>query len=147
MFPAIIIATILGSFSFKYFVDIPINKNTHTITIKDDGFHPDFLVVRIGDTVIWNNSDDITHTVTSTSFDYELDPNESVSVVFNEIFNQLGESSGEKVFAELMKFNYTSSNLQEGLASGSEIIVYGIPYYYTIRQSALNDYDNLLTTF
>jgi hypothetical protein len=71
---------------------------------------------------------------------------ENYSAVFNEIFNQLGESSGEKVFTELLKFNYTSTNLQEGLEAGAEIIVYGIPYYYAIRQSAVNDYDNLLTS-
>ena len=67
------------------------------------------------------------------------------SEVFNEIFNQLGESSADKVFAELMKFSYTSENLQEGLETGAEIIVYGIPYYYSIRRSAINDYNNLLT--
>ena len=72
---------------------------------------------------------------------------ENYSVVFKEIFNQLGESSADKVFAELMKFSYTSDNLQEGLSSGAEIIVYGIPYYYTIRHSVINDYNNLLTNF
>lgn len=72
---------------------------------------------------------------------------ENYAETFNEIFNQLGESSADKVFVDLMKFSYTSTNLQEGLATGAEIIVYGIPYYYTIRQSIINDYDNLLTTF
>lgn len=72
---------------------------------------------------------------------------ENYSTTFKEIFNQLGESSADKVFSELMKFSYTSDNLQEGLSSGAEIIVYGIPYYYTIRHSVINDYDNLLTNF
>lgn len=72
---------------------------------------------------------------------------ENYSETFNEIFNQLGESSADKVFTELMKFSYTSNNLQEGLVSGAEIITYGIPYYYTIRLSTINDYNNLLTTF
>ncbi len=72
---------------------------------------------------------------------------ENYAETFNEIFNQLGENSADKVFAELMKFSYTSSNLQEGLASGAEIITYGIPYYYTIRKSTIEDYNNLLTTF
>jgi hypothetical protein len=69
------------------------------------------------------------------------------STVFNEIFNQLGESSAEKVFADLIHFTYTSTNLQEGLASGAEIIIYGIPFYYAIRQSTINDYNELLTSF
>ena len=72
---------------------------------------------------------------------------ENYSAVFKEIFNQLGESSAEKVFTDLIKFTYTSSNLQEGLESGAEIIVYGIPYYYSIRESAINDYNKLLTNF
>lgn len=72
---------------------------------------------------------------------------ENYAETFNEIFNQLGESSADKVFTELMKFSYTSSNLQEGLESGAEIITYGIPYYYTIRKSVIEDYNNLLTTF
>jgi hypothetical protein len=75
------------------------------------------------------------------------DSSKNYSTVFNEIFNQLGENSAEKVFADLVKFTYTSQNLQEGLESGAEIIVYGIPYYYAIRQTAVNDYNNLLTTF
>lgn len=71
---------------------------------------------------------------------------ENYSSVFNEIFDQLGEATGERVFTELLKFNYTSTNLHEGLEVGSEIIVYGIPYYYAIRKTAINDYDNLLTS-
>lgn len=74
------------------------------------------------------------------------DSTKNYSTVFNEIFNQLGESSAEKVFADLIKFTYTSQSLQEGLESGAEIIIYGIPYYYAIRESAVNDYNNLLTT-
>jgi hypothetical protein len=74
------------------------------------------------------------------------DSTKNYSTVFNEIFNQLGENSAEKVFADLIKFTYTSQNLQEGLESGAEIIVYGIPYYYAIRETAINDYNNLLTT-
>ena len=75
------------------------------------------------------------------------DSAENYSNVFNEIYNQLGEDATDKVFADLVKFNYTSTNLQEGLSSGAEIIVYGIPYYYSIRQSAIDDYNNLLTSF
>jgi len=74
------------------------------------------------------------------------DSAENYSTVFNEIFNQLGETSAEKVFADLVKFNYTSTDLREGLSSGAEIIVYGIPYYYTIRKTAVKDYEKLLTS-
>lgn len=71
---------------------------------------------------------------------------ENYAETFNEIFNQLGENSADKVFTELMKFSYTSDNLQEGLETGAEIITYGIPYYYTVRQSLIIDYDELLTS-
>ena len=75
------------------------------------------------------------------------DSAKNYSTVFKEIFNQLGEESADKVFTDLMKFTYTSTNLQEGLASSAEIIVYGIPFYYAIRKNIINDYDSLLTSF
>jgi hypothetical protein len=70
---------------------------------------------------------------------------EKYSIIFNEIFNQLGERSTEEVFSDLLKFTYTSQDLQEGLKSGAEIIMYGIPYYYAVRKSYVNDYEEILT--
>ncbi len=69
---------------------------------------------------------------------------ENYAPVFNEIFNELGGRTAESVFSDLIKFSYTSEHLDEGLKSGAEIIMYGIPYYYAIRTSTV-EYDDILT--
>jgi len=102
-------------------------------TIIDDTIEPFYVFPIDGYDFIYNKG------VTNSSENY--------AETFNEIFNQLTESSADKVFVELMKFSYRSDNLKEGLATGAEIITYGIPYYYTIRKSVVNDYNNLLTAF
>jgi len=71
---------------------------------------------------------------------------DNYSTVFKEIFEQMGEHVADKMFSELIKFSYTSQNLHEGLVSGAEIIIYGIPYYYTIRKSSIENYNELLTS-
>ena len=38
------------------------------------------------------------------------------------------------------------NNLQEGILHGSEIILYGIPFYYALRSSVVESYDDLLTS-
>jgi len=71
------------------------------------------------------------------------DSSKKYSTVFNEIFDELGGKSAERVFSDLIKFSYTSENLSEGLNTGAEIIIYGIPYYYAIRQSSVNQYNDI----
>jgi len=65
--------------------------------------------------------------------------------VFEAIFDTLGEESGKEIFTDLLRFTYISENLASGIASGAEIIIYGIPYYYAIRESHVDSYDELLT--
>jgi len=70
---------------------------------------------------------------------------ENYKQVLESILDQLGEKSGKDVFADLLRFTYISENLSVGIESGAEIIIYGIPYYYAIRESRIDSYDNLLT--
>ena len=65
--------------------------------------------------------------------------------VFESIFNQLGEESGKDVVTDLLRFTYVSEDLAVGIQSGAEVILYGIPYYYAIRESYIDNYDELLT--
>lgn len=65
--------------------------------------------------------------------------------VFEAIFDQLGEQSGKEVFTDLLRFTYVSEDLSNGILSGAEIIIYGIPYYYAIRENYIDDYEELLT--
>jgi len=65
--------------------------------------------------------------------------------VFESVFCQMGEESGKEVLADLLRFTYVSENLSTGIESGAEIILYGIPYYYALRESCIDSYDELLT--
>lgn len=65
--------------------------------------------------------------------------------VFETLFEQFGEEKGNQVLTDLLRFTYTSKQLNEGIESGSEIIIYGIPYFYAMRMSAVDDYHHLLS--
>lgn len=66
--------------------------------------------------------------------------------VFETLFEQFGEEKGNEVLTDLLRFTYTSKNLYEGIESGSEIIIYGIPYFYTYSVNAVyGGYADLLS--
>ena len=65
---------------------------------------------------------------------------------FDEICEKFGDKRGGELFAEVLRFSYTPQNLVEGISSGSEIILYGIPSYYAMRVSSVDDYDDVLTS-
>lgn len=71
--------------SFKYLVEIPEEPTTYYVNITNTGFDPDFIVVRAGDTIIWKNSDEISHSVTGATFNEPLQPNETFSMTFEDI--------------------------------------------------------------
>lgn len=48
-------------------------------------------------------------------------------------------------FSEVLKYDYTSTKFAEGLSLGSEMILYGLPYYYAIRKSIINSYSTLFS--
>lgn len=73
-----------------------------------------------------------------------MNSGEEYKQVFHTLFEQFGEERGNEVLTDLLRFTYTSTNLYEGIDSGSEIIVYGIPYFYAIRTSTIKDYSELL---
>lgn len=65
-------------------------------------------------------------------------------VAFDAILEKLGADKGKEIIAELLKFNYNSDKICEGISSGSEIIIYNIPYFYAIRRSTVDDYAELI---
>lgn len=77
--------TLSTTVKFKYLVELPEDQLTHYVNITEAGFVPDRIVVRQGDTVIWNNNDVITRTVTSGSFDYEIPAGQQAQHQFNDI--------------------------------------------------------------
>lgn len=68
---------------------------------------------------------------------------------YRQLFTDLVETVGssvEDIVTELLRYTYTSENLVEGIKTGSEIILYNIPYYYVVRQTLIPDYNELLTS-
>jgi hypothetical protein len=47
------------------------------------------------------------------------------------------------MFAKVIKQSYVSDDLQHGIQTGAEIIIYGVPYYYAIRKSLLDDFKKI----
>lgn len=80
---------------------------------------------------------------------YSKEVNNS-SVDYHHVIDTLVEqfddpSQASEIVTDLLKYSYVSTNLQEGISSDSEIIMYGIPYYYAIRRSACRDYGAVFT--
>lgn len=75
--------------------------------------------------------------VTNSSSDYK----QVVDTIF-ESFDDVEYATG--IITDLLKFSYSSQNLNEGITAGSEIIFYGIPYYYAVRASTFPDYTQII---
>jgi len=63
--------------------------------------------------------------------------------VFDSIFENADQP--EQIIHDLLKFSYVRENLNEGIDSNAEIIFYNIPYYYSVRTTLYESYNNLLT--
>lgn len=72
--------------------------------------------------------------VTNSGHDYK-----TVIDTLVEQFEDPAEASN--IVTELLKYTYSSDSLLEGMRADSEIILYGIPYYYAIRANRSFDYD------
>lgn len=69
--------------------------------------------------------------------------------IFSESMDKFREMLPEpqaiKVLSDALQYSYKSSNLAEGIREGSEIIIYGVPYYYAIRTSTVKKYSTLFS--
>jgi len=63
--------------------------------------------------------------------------------VFESLIDQFGPKVGNKMLTDVLKFSYTDDKLAEGIASGSEIVLYNIPFYYAVRVSSIPSYHSL----
>ena len=75
--------------------------------------------------------------VTNSSSDYK----QVVDTIF-ESFDDVEHAT--EIITDLLKFSYSSTNLREGITAGSEIIFYGIPYYYAVRASVFPNYTQII---
>lgn len=75
--------------------------------------------------------------VTNSSSDYKR----MVDTLFEQFEDQ---NKASEMVSDLLKYTYSSASLHEGIVSDSEIILYGIPYYYAVRVDACQGYSSLL---
>lgn len=66
--------------------------------------------------------------------------------VFDVILEEFGDEKGKDIIIDILKFNYISERLPEGIDKGCEIIIYGIPFYYALRVSCVKSYGSLYET-
>lgn len=76
--------------------------------------------------------------VTNSSSDYK----EVIDTLFEQFDNS---SKAVEIVTDLLKYTYSSHNLHEGLSSESEIILYGIPYYYAVRVHDVPQYTRIIS--
>lgn len=60
--------------------------------------------------------------------------------ITNSTKNYQNIGLNERHIVDLLNISYKSSNLYEALSSECEVILYGIPYYYAVRASLVDDY-------
>lgn len=66
-------------------------------------------------------------------------------VIYQNTFDIIVEQNHDiETMTRVLKYNYTDKNLREGIVSGSEIMFYGIPYYYAVRKSSVVSYDTII---
>jgi hypothetical protein len=65
---------------------------------------------------------------------------------FQSVMETLAKNSADAfdITTDLIKYTYTRNNLTEGIESKSEVIFYGIPYFYAVRVSDVGAYENLI---
>lgn len=76
-------------------------------------------------------------------FRYMYNPSAATTSSYKETFDRLVSNVGEsapELFQKVLKYDYVFDKLSEGIAGGSEIIIFGIPYYFALRKSIIDDY-------
>lgn len=65
--------------------------------------------------------------------------------VIESLFEQFEDNNKAiEIVTDVLKYTYVRENLVEGIISESEIILYGIPYYFAVRVAAVPPYGKLL---
>jgi hypothetical protein len=65
---------------------------------------------------------------------------------FRDVISTLQENidGAFEITTDLIKYTYTQKNLIEGITSDSEIMFYGIPYFYAVRAGDVDNYTRLI---
>jgi plastocyanin len=89
---------------FRFLATIPTEITTYNINVTNTGFSTRYLIIRVGDTIVWTNKDNIFHNLFSSKFSQNINPNETFSYTFSEIGTYNYQDSG---WAEFNNFRGT----------------------------------------
>jgi len=72
--------------SFRYFVELSSEPETHNINIEDpEGFLPNYLPIHQGDTIIWKNKHSVNLDLVIEGATYEIPVNSTIQHTFNNL--------------------------------------------------------------
>lgn len=75
--------------------------------------------------------------VTNSTSDYK-----QVIDTILEAFDSIDKATD--IVTDLLKYTYSSTHLHEGLMAKSEVILYGVPFYYALRANIQPNYSHIL---
>jgi hypothetical protein len=66
--------------------------------------------------------------------------------IYSNLKDNMDDHTAKQTFIDMIEYSYKINNLNisDALFSNNEIIFYGIPYYYAVKQSKHPDYKELL---
>lgn len=70
--------------------------------------------------------------------------NETYYNMLKLLENKIGIDRSQNVMEDVLKYNYEDTNLYEALVNDCEIIIFGIPYFYAVKKSIVNNYRELI---
>ncbi|MCK9369630.1 hypothetical protein M0R04_06955 [Candidatus Dojkabacteria bacterium] len=74
-----------------------------------------------------------------------MNSNSDYKQVIDTLFKTFDDADkASDIMIELLKYTYSTQHLYEGIIANTELIFYGIPYYYAVRTSACLDYNQLI---
>ncbi len=124
--------------------------DTFNVAFSDEMMNLRERAVFVNGTVLTENQCDAFYVFPVNGYEYlyskEVENSkEGYRQVYESIFDTFDDESAKSTFTDLLRFTYVSEDLATGITSGAEIIIYGIPYYYVVRESSVENYDSLLT--
>lgn len=70
--------------------------------------------------------------------------NNDYQQVLETLFEQFQDNDAAlEIATDLLKYTYVRENLYEAIISDSEIIFYGVPFYYAIRVNSVSNYTKI----
>lgn len=68
------------------------------------------------------------------------------NINFRDVMETLAHNTNDAfdITTDLIKYTYSKTRLVEGITTDSEIIFYGVPYFYAVRVDAVDSYTKLI---